>query len=272
MADTKLTALTETTSPATSDDVYIVTTPGGTPASKRCTIANLKTAMAVPSNATPFITTAAEGTLSAEVVIPGLAGSPDIAGAGGGGINEEYDTVTPGLTWDSTPTVVDSNTTFKSHLYVTHNANATITGLRTFAPAGAFDARVHISIGSGTAALPNLPQVGLEVHNSDSSNRALIWAALQASPYAQMAFTGYTYASSSYTARNTAVVTYGHKFYLRLVRDGSNNFSFYYSHDGNMWIGLVTYGFTMTVAKIGYRFSTVAANTAFVSDWLRTNV
>lgn len=46
MADTKLTALTETTSPATSDDVYIVTTPGGTPASKRCTIANLRTAMA----------------------------------------------------------------------------------------------------------------------------------------------------------------------------------------------------------------------------------
>lgn len=45
MADTKLTALTETTSPATSDDVYIVTTPGGTPASKRCTIANLRTAM-----------------------------------------------------------------------------------------------------------------------------------------------------------------------------------------------------------------------------------
>lgn len=41
MADTKLTALTETTAPATTDDVYVVTTPGGTPASKRCTIANL---------------------------------------------------------------------------------------------------------------------------------------------------------------------------------------------------------------------------------------
>lgn len=48
MADTKLTALTETTSPATSDDVYIVTTPGGTPASKRCTIANLRKAMSTP--------------------------------------------------------------------------------------------------------------------------------------------------------------------------------------------------------------------------------
>lgn len=48
MADQKLTALTETTSPATSDDVYVVTTPGGTPASRRCTIANLRTAMSAP--------------------------------------------------------------------------------------------------------------------------------------------------------------------------------------------------------------------------------
>lgn len=51
MADTKLTALTETTAPATTDDVYIVTTPGGTPASKRCTIANLKTAMGLGQGA-----------------------------------------------------------------------------------------------------------------------------------------------------------------------------------------------------------------------------
>lgn len=48
MADAKVTALTETTSPATSDLVYVVTTPGGTPASKKCTIANLKTAMGAP--------------------------------------------------------------------------------------------------------------------------------------------------------------------------------------------------------------------------------
>lgn len=51
MADTKLTALTETTSPALTDDVYVVTTPGGTPASKRCTIGNLKTAMGITATA-----------------------------------------------------------------------------------------------------------------------------------------------------------------------------------------------------------------------------
>jgi hypothetical protein len=47
MADSKLTALTEITNPATTDDVYIVSTPGGTPASKRCTIANFKTAIGI---------------------------------------------------------------------------------------------------------------------------------------------------------------------------------------------------------------------------------
>lgn len=47
MADTKLSALTATTSPATTDLVYVVTDPGGTPASKKCTIANLKTTMGV---------------------------------------------------------------------------------------------------------------------------------------------------------------------------------------------------------------------------------
>lgn len=41
MADSKTTALTETTSPATTDLLYVVTTPGGTPASKKATIANV---------------------------------------------------------------------------------------------------------------------------------------------------------------------------------------------------------------------------------------
>lgn len=47
----------------------------------------------------PYITTAADAGLSAEIVIPGLAASGDISGAGGGGIGEEYDTGTTGLSW-----------------------------------------------------------------------------------------------------------------------------------------------------------------------------
>ncbi len=49
MTDKKLTALTENTTPALTDIMYIVDDPGGTPASQKCTIANLKTAMSVPT-------------------------------------------------------------------------------------------------------------------------------------------------------------------------------------------------------------------------------
>lgn len=48
MADTKVTGLDENSSPATSDMLYIIDDPGGTPASQKVTIANVKTAMGVP--------------------------------------------------------------------------------------------------------------------------------------------------------------------------------------------------------------------------------
>lgn len=72
MADTKLTALTETTSPATSDDVYVVTTPGGTPASKRCTIANLKTAMGVIAPAMVLIGSTVLGSDTASLAVASI--------------------------------------------------------------------------------------------------------------------------------------------------------------------------------------------------------
>ena len=45
MADKKLTALTEDTSPTTDDIVYVVNNPGGTPAEKKVTLANLLNGM-----------------------------------------------------------------------------------------------------------------------------------------------------------------------------------------------------------------------------------
>lgn len=49
MADEKLTdaGIPTTTNPATTDIMYVVTTPGGTPASKKVTIGNLRTSMSV---------------------------------------------------------------------------------------------------------------------------------------------------------------------------------------------------------------------------------
>jgi len=41
MADAKLTALAESTTPVPTDIVYVVVTPGGTPAEKKVTLSNL---------------------------------------------------------------------------------------------------------------------------------------------------------------------------------------------------------------------------------------
>jgi len=45
MADTQLVDLTEDTSPTTDDIVYVVNSPGGTPADRKVTLANLLTGM-----------------------------------------------------------------------------------------------------------------------------------------------------------------------------------------------------------------------------------
>jgi len=45
MADTKLADLTEDTTPTTDDIVYVVNSPGGTPADRKVTLANLLSGM-----------------------------------------------------------------------------------------------------------------------------------------------------------------------------------------------------------------------------------
>lgn len=48
MANTKVTGLTANTSPALTDVMLIIDDPGGTPASQKVTLANLKTGLGVP--------------------------------------------------------------------------------------------------------------------------------------------------------------------------------------------------------------------------------
>lgn len=65
MADTKVTALTENTTPVGTDLVYIVDDPGGTPASQKITVANLAKGMFSDAEGDPAQvsnTAAADGT------------------------------------------------------------------------------------------------------------------------------------------------------------------------------------------------------------------
>lgn len=218
-----------------------------------------------------YITSAANGTLSAEVVIPGLAGDPDIAGAGGAGTSEEYDTSTTGITWSpSTPATVNSDTTIKSHLYISAAPGTEYLGTKSWSPAGAFDARVKVSLGSTTPQTDGA-YTGLIIYSSDNSAGLLLQINI-GSTAGKYSITAFTRASSSFTQRGTTIVHVPDEVYLRLVRDGSNNCSFYWSISGKTWNLIATQSHTFTVAKIGYRVSNATATSESAIDWLRTSV
>lgn len=220
-----------------------------------------------PSDA-KYVTTAADAGLSAEVAIPGLAGSADIAGAGGAGTAEEYDTATTGLTWSpSDPTTVDSNTTVKSHLYV-KNDNTERFGTKAWAPAGAFDARTKVFIGRlGTG---QDPYWGLYIANSDASKRLLV-CQYGYNVGANLGIQAFTWGG---TWSQIGVTHWGNgMLYLRISRDGGNNCSFWYSANGLVWVLIGTAAYEITVAKIGFWTTAGGAiNYEAVTDWLRTDV
>lgn len=208
-------------------------------------------------------------TLTNEIAIKSFITSADIAGVAGGGTSEEYDTSTEGITWSTTPTTHDSNTTRKSHLYWSHATTAEIFGTKTWQPSAAFDARCKIMVNSLAGGVFS---GGLHIQNSDNTSRLLL--RLQASTatgsFIAMAF---TFASGSYTQRGSSWSVGKNELYLRIVRDGSNNNTFYWSHDGYAWMFIATQALTFTVDKIGFR-STIdnAAQYEIYVDWLRTSV
>lgn len=65
-----------------------------------------------------YITSAFDGTLSAEVAIPGLAGDPDRAPSSANANDHEFDSSTIGGTALGSPTTIDADTTVPSHLYI----------------------------------------------------------------------------------------------------------------------------------------------------------
>jgi hypothetical protein len=89
-----------------------------------------------------------------------------------------------------------------------------------------------------------------------------------------VAVRAFTYASGSYTGLGAGATNIGlNSVYVRITRDGSNNWTFYVSDNGLTWIRLASASLTFTVANIGYRINPGTASAGYyVSDWLRTDV
>jgi hypothetical protein len=208
-----------------------------------------------------------------EILPPGLAASPDIAGVGGAGTSEEYDTATTGITFDNAVTTADSDTTAKSHLYIRITGDTTVhRGTKAWAPVGAFDVRSKISLG-GT--ITNAQSFGLFINDNSSSdsNGALLWITITpATP--TITITAYTYATGTPTQRGSSWTLRNNFVYVRVARDGSNNVSFYFSGDGLAWQLISTVSFTFTPSRLGYRTQLSNSSDALDAyvDFLRTSV
>lgn len=207
----------------------------------------------------------------------GMVGSADIDGVGGAGTSEEWNTATTGLSWSpSSPTTVDSNTTYPGHLYIANQADTTERlGTKAWAPgAGAFDARlgrVQVACNSTASALSG--DVALHIGDATNANRLMMGLSYTYST-GELLIRAWTYTGGSYTQRGSSVtIELAMPAYLRISRDGSNNCSFFYSFNGVLWQAMATQSFTLTVANIGVRTvgnATAGHQAAF--DWLRTSV
>lgn len=218
-----------------------------------------------------YVTTASAGDLSAEVNIPGLAGSADISGAAGAGVSYEFDSGASPLTWSAAVDVETVDSTIKSCLYIQDNGATETLGTYSWSPAGAFDIRCKISLGSEVGTSASEPTVGLIAGDSSMANRATIFLSFlgSADSFRVRAF---TYASSTYTQRGATNIVGQNWCYLRIVRDGSNNNSFYYSMDGLTWLLIATQALTYTAAKAGILVLGASLVTNVAVDWIRSDV
>jgi hypothetical protein len=218
-----------------------------------------------------YITSASDGGLSNEVVIPGLAGHADRAGIGGAGVAYEFDSGASPLTWSAAVDSEDVDTTFPSHLYVVDNGAAETLGTFAYAPAGAFDLRCKLSMGMD--AIVAGAGASLIVGDSAMNNRCRLSLALDTSLTPDAAvINAHTYAASTYTQRGASVQAGGNNAYLRITRDGSNNNSFYWSTDGITWVFIATQSLTYTAAKAGISLILGSQNVRVAVDWIRSDV
>ncbi len=203
----------------TSGDDVTVTIPGG----------------GAPT-AAPYVTTAADAGLSAEVVIPGLAGSPDIPA--GGGSDDEFDatdTSDPMTGWTTlgTPTAHDINSTVKSHYYVKLNATAGehLTGIYKASPSTPFAMKAKL-----TAANIQANYNGAGIFIAEASPGKIDALNCSYNEGYKINLTQWSSPTGSAGSVANAVQPGGiMPVYFLIVAASSTDVSYYWSPDGILW-------------------------------------
>lgn len=259
--------------PANSILLAMVYVPANDTAIQTNQITDKRVIITAAPRSSKLVTTASDGLLSAEVAIPGLAGSPDILASGGAGTSREFEAGDTSPTFTSAPAETDVGVTVLSRLYVRTTDTTERFAYYAWSPAGAaaFDARCKCSLALN--AITGGPDLSVMVANTGRTDRALVLLGLSAVGFGTIK--AFTYTASTFTQRGSNIVTIpnGADVYYRITRDGSNNVSFYFSLNGIAWQLIATQSFTFTVGEIGWRFNNSSATEVrFYIDWLRADV
>lgn len=247
-------------------DLQVLTVSGGVPTWQS---AQTVIGSGVAPTDAKYIVSEAHAGLSQEIIIPGLAGSPDIQGTFGGGTEYEFDSGVSPFTWDTTPGVVDVNTTVKSHLHIEATGTGSNVWLAwaSWAPAGNFDIRAKVSLGNEHV---NNTSVGLQVYNSDNSRRLLCY--LHRRVLGGFGANSFSY-SGSYSQISGISADGPNYRYLRIKREASDVIRFYQSTDGISWEFMGTTTFSITVARLGLYIDSTGSSASHINvDWIRTDV
>jgi hypothetical protein len=170
------------------------------------------------------------------IIIPGLAGSPDIRA--NGAADNEFDDAS-GSSWTSygTPTAVDENTTTKSHLFLTNTGNATdnTKGIILNAILGALPKTITFK-GTGYSQIEGANS-GIWFGVTDSATAAgntvaggVINNILRADKW-----TNFATLSGNSTTSHTHL--WSAPFYVKIVVTSTSNVDVYTSYDGITWNG-----------------------------------
>lgn len=225
-----------------------------------------------------YVTTEAHSTLSNELVIPGLggniirAGAPPPAGVSGG-ISEEYDTASHGLSWTlNTPTTHNSNATLPSHLFIETATVASYIGARNWiAGSGAKNAWAHLGLGvdHGSSATSNY--FGLLVADATFANRIVMNLEMRPS-LKKWQVSAWQYTGGTWTQVGTSWDCSG-EIFAWISRGASNDWYFRWSERGTAWQLVGSTVLAFTIARVGYWMDIYQASTTrMISDFLRTDV
>lgn len=203
----------------------------------------------------------------AAVTIPTLLLHPDRLNIPSATSLQEWNDSTVGLTWNTTPTVVNANTTVPSALYIRNTTSGEKIG--TFASSigtGVFDIRAKITIVSEG---PTDLSCGLLLANTTLNSRLLLNYICWAANNRYWAAQGYTYAGS-YAALNNQWNNLPPTLYHRITRDAGNTVRFFISSDGLLWQFIGSANNTTSIDQIGVRSDTPGGATQVAVDWIRS--